>query len=256
MTNGQKNWQTSAAIKLNADQKVYLYFSQVYRHFLSHWRLIRLAEPTLPSLLSIQLAADSRQCLLIDEQKEIRPSPSVMLAQRPPCSPTRSRELVTGAPAFASRRIARYAVGHVVGRNTFSIFAGCCDVCSGQWELFRDQVQARNTRAIGAYAARTDRGTIPIARSGRSSQHPAKIENVLRRMACRTAYRAIRREANAGAHRYQLAGSEWHNMVGAVRSITEGRGSNFFLFVDRQKCARHKIRCKLNGRQGRESWFA
>jgi len=25
-----------------------------------------------------------------------------------------------------------------------------------------------------------------------------------------------------------------HNMVGAVRSITEGRGSNFFLFVDQQ----------------------
>jgi hypothetical protein len=28
-----------------------------------------------------------------------------------------------------------------------------------------------------------------------------------------------------------------HNMVGAVRGITEGRGSNFFLFVDRDTLA-------------------
>jgi len=28
-----------------------------------------------------------------------------------------------------------------------------------------------------------------------------------------------------------------HNMVGAVGSITEGRGSNFFLFVDREALA-------------------
>jgi hypothetical protein len=28
-----------------------------------------------------------------------------------------------------------------------------------------------------------------------------------------------------------------HNMVGTVRNITEGRGSNFFLFIDRGKLA-------------------
>ena len=82
-----------------------------------------------------------------------------------------------------------------------------------------------------------DRGTIPISRS-------------------RTDHRSIRRKLKtyydgwrAQRHLEQFGVKQMrvltvtssrervHNMVGAVRSITEGRGSNFFLFVDRETLA-------------------
>ncbi len=48
------------------------------------------------------------------------------------------------------------------------------------------------------------------------------------------AHGAIRREAGASAYGYQFRGGV-ENMIAAVRDITGGRGSNFFLFNDRPR---------------------
>jgi protein involved in plasmid replication-relaxation len=82
-----------------------------------------------------------------------------------------------------------------------------------------------------------DRGTIPISRSGEDHR------SIRRKL--RTYYdgwRAERHLEQFGVKQMRVltitsSQERMHNMVGAVRSITEGRGSNFFLFVDRETLA-------------------
>jgi hypothetical protein len=78
-----------------------------------------------------------------------------------------------------------------------------------------------------------DRGTIPISRSGEDHR------SIRRKL--KTYYdgwRAQRHLEQFGVKQMRVltvtsSQERVHNMVGAVRGITEGRGSNFFLFVDR-----------------------
>lgn len=78
-----------------------------------------------------------------------------------------------------------------------------------------------------------DRGTIPISRRGgdhRSIRRKLKTYY--------DGWRAQRHVEQFGLKQMRVltitsSPERAHNMVGAVRSITEGRGSNFFLFVDR-----------------------
>jgi hypothetical protein len=82
-----------------------------------------------------------------------------------------------------------------------------------------------------------DRGTIPISRSGGDHR------SIRRKL--RTYYdgwRAERHVEQFGVKQMRVltvtsSPERMHNMVGAVRGITEGRGSNFFLFVDRDTLA-------------------
>jgi hypothetical protein len=75
-----------------------------------------------------------------------------------------------------------------------------------------------------------DRGTIPISRSGEDHR------SIRRKL--KTYYdgwRAQRHLEQFGVKQMRVltitsSQERMHNMVGAVRSITEGRGSNFFLF--------------------------
>src|SRR5208282_6271783 len=79
--------------------------------------------------------------------------------------------------------------------------------------------------------------TIPIARSGgdhRSIQRKLKTYY--------DGWRAERHLEQFGVKQMRVltvtsSPERVHNMVGAVRSITEGRGSNFFLFIDRDTLA-------------------
>ena len=82
-----------------------------------------------------------------------------------------------------------------------------------------------------------DRGTIPISRRGGDDR------SIRRKL--KTYYdgwRAQRHVEQFGLKQMRVltitsSRERAHNMVGAVRSITEGRGSNFFLFVDRDAVA-------------------
>lgn len=82
-----------------------------------------------------------------------------------------------------------------------------------------------------------DRGTIPISRSGEDHR------SIRRKL--KTYYdgwRAQRHLEQFGVKQMRVltitsSQERMHNMVGAVRSITGGRGSNFFLFVDRATLA-------------------
>ena len=82
-----------------------------------------------------------------------------------------------------------------------------------------------------------DRGTIPISRSGGDHR------SIRRKL--KTYYggwRAQRHIEQFGVKQMRVltvtsSQERMHNMVGAVRSITEGRGSNFFLFIDRDTLA-------------------
>jgi hypothetical protein len=82
-----------------------------------------------------------------------------------------------------------------------------------------------------------DRGTIPIARSGgdhRSIRRKLKTYY--------DGWRAERHLEQFGVKQMRVltvtsSQERAHNMVGAVRAITEGRGSNFFLFVDQETLA-------------------
>ncbi len=82
-----------------------------------------------------------------------------------------------------------------------------------------------------------DRGSIPISRSGgdhRSIRRKLKTYY--------DGWRAQRHLEQFGVKQMRVltvtsSQERVHNMVGAVRSITEGRGSNFFLFVDRETLA-------------------
>lgn len=82
-----------------------------------------------------------------------------------------------------------------------------------------------------------DRGTIPISRRGgdhRSIRRKLKTYY--------DGWRAQRHVEQFGIKQMRVltvtsSAERAHNMVGAVRSITEGRGSNFFLFVDRDALA-------------------
>jgi len=79
-----------------------------------------------------------------------------------------------------------------------------------------------------------DRGTIPISRSGEDHR------SIRRKL--KTYYdgwRAERHVEQFGVKQMRVltvtsSKERMHNMVGAVRSITVGRGSNFLLFVDRE----------------------
>jgi hypothetical protein len=82
-----------------------------------------------------------------------------------------------------------------------------------------------------------DRGTIPISRSGEDHR---SIRRKLRTY--HDGWRAQRHLEQFGVKQMRVltvtsSQERMHNMVGAVRSITEGRGSNFFLFVDRETLA-------------------
>jgi hypothetical protein len=78
-----------------------------------------------------------------------------------------------------------------------------------------------------------DRGTIPISRRGgdhRSIRRKLKTYH--------DGWRAQRHVEQFGVKQMRVltitnSPERVHNMVGAVRTITEGRGSNFFLFHDR-----------------------
>lgn len=82
-----------------------------------------------------------------------------------------------------------------------------------------------------------DRGTIPIARSGNDHR------SIRRKL--KTYYdgwRAQRHLEQFGVKQMRVltvtsSRERLHNMVEAVRGITEGRGSNFFLFVDQETLA-------------------
>jgi hypothetical protein len=82
-----------------------------------------------------------------------------------------------------------------------------------------------------------DRGTIPISRSGEDHR------SIRRKL--KTYYdgwRAQRHLEQFGVKQMRVltvtsSQERMHNMVGAVRSITEDRGSNFFLFMDRKRLA-------------------
>jgi hypothetical protein len=82
-----------------------------------------------------------------------------------------------------------------------------------------------------------DRGTIPISRRGgdhRSIRRKLKTYY--------DGWRAQRHIEQFGLKQMRVltvtsSPERAHNMVGAVRGITEGRGSNFFLFVDRNTLA-------------------
>ncbi len=82
-----------------------------------------------------------------------------------------------------------------------------------------------------------DRGTIPISRSGgdhRSIRRKLKTYY--------DGWRAQRHIEQFGVKQMRVltitsSQERMHNMVGAVRGITDGRGSNFFLFVDRATLA-------------------
>jgi Replication-relaxation len=82
-----------------------------------------------------------------------------------------------------------------------------------------------------------DRGTIPIFRRGadhRSTRRKLKTYH--------DGWRAQRHVEQFGLKEMRVllitsSPERVHNMVGCVRSITEGRGSNFFLFADRASLA-------------------
>jgi hypothetical protein len=78
-----------------------------------------------------------------------------------------------------------------------------------------------------------DRGTIPLTRrSGDHRSYRRKLQTYW------DGWRAQRHLEQFGVKQMRVptvtsSQERMHNMVGAVRSVTEGRGSNFFLFVDR-----------------------
>jgi hypothetical protein len=82
-----------------------------------------------------------------------------------------------------------------------------------------------------------DRGSIPITRSvGDHRSFRRKLKTYY------DGWRAQRHLKQFGVKQMRVltitsSQERMHNMVGAVRSITEGRGSNFFLFVDRETLA-------------------
>jgi len=82
-----------------------------------------------------------------------------------------------------------------------------------------------------------DRGTIPVNRSSRDHRSfRRKLQTYY------DGWRAQRHLEQFGVKQMRVltvtsSQERMHNMVGAVRSITEGRGSNFFLFLDRQTLA-------------------
>lgn len=87
--------------------------------------------------------------------------------------------------------------------------------------------------AAAYFLLELDRGTIPISRSGEDHR------SIRRKL--KTYYdgwRAQRHLEQFGVKQMRVltvtsSQERMHNMVGAVRGITEGRRSNFFLFVDR-----------------------
>ena len=98
-----------------------------------------------------------------------------------------------------------------------------------------------------------DRGTIPISR--RAGDH----RSIRRKL--KTYYdgwRAQRHLEQFGVKQMRVltvtsSRERVHNMVGAVRSITEGRGSNFFLFVDRGTlAASNPLRGGVDDWEGRD----
>src|ERR1700730_18494225 len=82
-----------------------------------------------------------------------------------------------------------------------------------------------------------DRGTIPITRNR------ADHRSIMRKF--KTYYdgwRAERHVEQFGLKQMRVvtitnSRERMHNMVSVVRSITEGRGSNFFLFIDQETLA-------------------